>query len=375
MIDNRISLFRNNEFEFSVHSFVIWEAILISWTLATGIFPYYYKYLSAYTYWWMGITGVVALFFSVLIHEAFSIFIWCKTGLPFKGVTVYLFGAVTEAETKIGQGGKELLVLICCPLINIMIAFLMHCILIIGQSRSLPLEIMGVIEFVRMINILLIVINLFPLLPFDGGRIALVILNRLFNNVKNITIYMTSVSTVAGLILMAAGVLLCLKGYIQGGVWWILLGMYLREGSCLINRKYLLQNFLRDEKVESIMTANPICVSPQLSVYDFVHQYIYNYHFKVFPIVNESSKISSVVFSRSAFDLSPEEWNNYTVGEIASLQMAEITISAGTDVLSVIGQMYETEQSRMIVIDNERRLLGIVVLKDLLGYLSAKIEL
>src|SRR3546814_2727320 len=56
---------------FKVRADVSWLflAVLVTWSLAPGVFPLWYEGLSAATYWWMGVAGMLGLVFSLVFHE------------------------------------------------------------------------------------------------------------------------------------------------------------------------------------------------------------------------------------------------------------------------------------------------------------------
>ena len=68
MFGKSIKLF--SLFGFDVKIDISWLvlAFLITWSLAQGLFPYYFKDLASTTYWWMGIFGAVGLFFSIIFQ-------------------------------------------------------------------------------------------------------------------------------------------------------------------------------------------------------------------------------------------------------------------------------------------------------------------
>ena len=73
-------------------------------------------------------------------------------------------------------------------------------------------------------------------------------------------------------------------------------------------------------------------------------------------------------------ELPREEWDRQTVGSLALRCTAENTVAAGTDALEALSRMNRTGVSRLMVVDGDR-LLGILSLKDLLRFLSLKMEL
>lgn len=375
MTTNRMSLFRNERFEFFIHVPLIWQSAVISWTLATGIFPYYYKYLSQLVYWWMGVSATLALITSVLIRDTIRILILNRFGTPVTNLTLFLFGGVTESSKKASHKKGELFADLFGPVIYFGMAFFVHCVMIICQTKKLPLEIIGIVEFIRMINVALGVINIFPLLVLDGGKIVLLFLSSFFVSYKKAVAFLAEVTSVIALLIMAAGVFVSIRGYFQGGLWWILFGMYLRDGTSLFLRKHLIREILKSETAERVMRRDPVSVRSGLSIKDFVQNYLYNFHYKIFPVLGYDLKIQGVLLSRKVFELSSQQWKEHTVNEIAISQLTELTVDINENILTVLIHMQRTGQSRLVVIDGEKQPKGTIVLKDILKYLSEKMNL
>ena len=89
---------------------------LIAWTLAFGYFPYKYPHLTAFQGWTMGITGALMLFVSVLIHELCHCYVARRNGIPIRGVTLFIFGGVSEMVEEPPSPGAEFLMAGAGPL-------------------------------------------------------------------------------------------------------------------------------------------------------------------------------------------------------------------------------------------------------------------
>jgi CBS domain-containing protein len=111
-----------------------------------------------------------------------------------------------------------------------------------------------------------------------------------------------------------------------------------------------------------------------ISVLELVQSYIYRYHFKMFPVVDDSGRLLGCVTSRQVRALPRDEWERQTVGALAERCSPENTIQAGTDAMEALSRMSRTGTSRLMVVDGDR-LLGILSLKDLLSFFSLKMEL
>src|SRR5439155_15192037 len=96
MFGRRITLFKLFGFEVRLHASWIVIAALITWSLATGLFPAQYPGLPTAAHWWMGLTGAVGLFVSIVIHELCHSLVAKYYELPMKGITLFIFGGVAE---------------------------------------------------------------------------------------------------------------------------------------------------------------------------------------------------------------------------------------------------------------------------------------
>ena len=63
MFGKRLTLFRLLGFEVRIDLSWLVLALLVTWSLATVLFPYSYEGLARSTYWWMGVTGAYFISF------------------------------------------------------------------------------------------------------------------------------------------------------------------------------------------------------------------------------------------------------------------------------------------------------------------------
>ena len=95
MFGKRVTLFTLFGFDVRVDASWIILAGLITWSLATGVFPHAYQRLSPKAWWWMGAAGAVGLFASIVVHEFFHSLVARHYDLPMKGITLFVFGGPT----------------------------------------------------------------------------------------------------------------------------------------------------------------------------------------------------------------------------------------------------------------------------------------
>jgi len=125
--------------------------------------------------------------------------------------------------------------------------------------------------------------------------------------------------------------------------------------------------------VSRFMVSEPVTVPRAIAVREFVENYVYRYHHKFYPVV-DGEQLAGCVTTKAIKDLPSQEWERYTVGELAHGCSSENTVSPGTDVMDALSLMRRTGNSRLMVVEDSR-LLGVVSLKDLLEFLNLKLDL
>ncbi len=369
MFGKRFKLFSLLGFEVRIDLSWLILGFLITWSLARGLFPLQYKDLPAETYWWMGIAGAVGLFASIVFHELCHSLVAKRFGLPMRGITLFIFGGVAEMEDEPPSARAEFLMAIAGPLSSVLLGLVLYA----ANSGELPAPVYGVVDYLAAINLILAAFNLLPAYPLDGGRVLRSILWRWKNNLRWATRIVSQIGSGFGLALVFFGVFSVLLGNIIGGIWQVMIGMFLRGAAQSSYQQVLMRKALEGEKVGRLMKKEPVAAPPSISLQDLVEDYIYTYHHKMYPVVRGNTLVGCIT-TRQLKDIPRGEWGRRTVGEIASGCSPENTVGPDIDAIKALGIMSRTGNSRLVVVENGR-LIGVITLKDIMGFLSVRLDL
>ena len=146
-------------------------AILVAWSLASYLFPAYYKGYTTDIYWAMGMVGAVGLFLSIVFHEFWHSMVARRLGLPMKGITLFIFGGVAEMEEEPANARTEFLMAIVGPLSSAVLGGIFLGLYWGVRSADGPASVWGVLQYLGWLNLLLAVFNMIPAFPLDGGRV------------------------------------------------------------------------------------------------------------------------------------------------------------------------------------------------------------
>lgn len=347
--------------------------LLITWTLAQGLFPYFYKGLQTATYWVMGIAGALGLLVSIVFHELWHSLIARKFGLPMRGITLFIFGGVAEMTDEPPSPKAEFFMAIAGPLSSVALGLGLFGIFFLGINTGWPRPVTGVVNYLAFLNLLLAGFNLLPAFPLDGGRVLRSVLWGWKDNIRWATQIASKIGGFFGIALIMVGVLEVFLGNFIGGVWLAVLGLFIRGASHSAYQQLIVRRALEGEKVRRFMKSDPITVPPSLSVKDLVENYIYTHHFKMYPVVDDGQLMGCVTLSQVK-SVPMEERDRHYVRELAEECSEKNTIGPDDDAMKALTTMSRTQSSRLMVVEGNR-LVGVISLKDMMGLLSLKIDL
>ncbi len=373
MFGKKVNLFKLFGFQVSLDWSWVLIAVLVAWSLSTGFFPAWFEDLTSSSYWIMGVVGALGLFFSIIFHEMAHSLVARKYGLPMRGITLFIFGGVAQMDREPPNPRVEFMMAVAGPISSILMALLFYGLYATAMGRGWPMPLCGVLLYLAMINGLLALFNLVPAFPLDGGRILRSALWKAKNNLRWATRVSSWIGSAFGIFLIVLGVFVFLRGNFVGGMWWFLIGLFLRGAAAMSYQQLLLRRSLEGERVRRFMTPDPVAVPPSLSVADLVEDYIYRYHFKMFPVV-DSGKLLGCVTTRRVKEVPRDQWSRKRVDELANECSKENTISPDADAMEALSSMSRNRVSRLMVVEDSR-LMGVISLKDMLRFIQDKVEL
>lgn len=373
MFGRRFDLFSLFGFRVGIDTSWFFLAILVTWSLATGVFPSWHPQLASVTYWVMGAFGAIGLFFSIVFHELAHSLVARQHGVVMRGITLFIFGGVAEMTDEPPSARAEFQVAVAGPLASLLIALVCFTFTLFGDTLGFPEPIVGVVNYLGLINGVLVLFNLIPAFPLDGGRVLRSILWNWKKDLYWATYITSRIGVGFSFILIAGGVLRAVTGDIIGGIWSFLIGMFLRGAANMSYRQLMLRRSLEGETVRRFMRADPVTVPAEIQVQDLVADYVYKYHYKMFPVM-DGGKLFGCVRTREIKALPRETWARYTVREIAIATCDQNSIGPDVHAIHALSKMNQTGATRLLVVEHGE-LVGVITLKDLLQFLSLKVDL
>ena len=213
-------------------------AAFAAWSLARGYFPERYPGLSTGLYWAMGGAAALLLFACVLLHELGHSLTAQRHGIPVARVTLFIFGGVAQIGRDPTRPAVELKIALAGPLVSVLIAGACYAgSAAMSVHAPTQLAAVAIVRYLAMTNTALVLFNLLPGFPLDGGRVLRALLWAWTRNLRRATRIASLMGSGLGLGLLVLGLWAIIKGAWAGGMWYILLGFFLRDAALASYRR------------------------------------------------------------------------------------------------------------------------------------------
>ncbi len=354
--------------EIGVHWSWLFIFVLITWSFASGILEEFFPEWTNAQRWSVGVIVAGIFFASILLHELSHSLVAKARGIPVKGITLFVFGGVSNLGREAESAGEEFQIAIVGPLTSLGIGLVFA---IVWAALRIPApDAAAVAGYLAAVNGIIAAFNLLPGFPLDGGRVFRSFVWARNRNLLRATRTAARVGEYVAYLLMAVGALQILFGLFVGGVWMIIIGIFLRNASSGSYEALLLEVALHGVSAGELARSDYDLVSPELTVAQLVDEHMLAGHGRCYPVV-AGEELLGLITLTDVRRLEREQWPTTSVYRAMTPVERLRTVAPTESAARVLQMMGETDVNQVPVVDG-RRLLGIVSRADILRLIQVR---
>src|SRR3990172_9596019 len=297
---------------------------LVAWSLAQGYFPVTIPGLGVFTYIIVGVVSAFLLFACVLIHELSHSYTSNRLGLNVKEITLFIFGGVAQLTKEPDDPVTELKIAVAGPAASIALAFIFWVLKHPLDALSLYPVLSAMFGYLAMINMVLVVFNMIPGFPLDGGRILRAVWWKKTADIQKATQVASRVGKGFAVLLILFGFLQIFLGNFIGGLWMVFIGMFLQQAAESSYKQLLVKKTLEKIKVADAMTMDVVTIREEMRLSDVMDEYFFKYHFVGFPVLSGGRTVGILTLNQVRA-VERDRWAETTVkGAMVELGPGEV---------------------------------------------------
>ncbi|OGK97929.1 MAG: hypothetical protein A3I14_02825 [Candidatus Rokubacteria bacterium RIFCSPLOWO2_02_FULL_73_56] len=362
-----VTLFRVVGIPVRVHA--SWLVIfgLIAWSLSVGYFPQVLPDVPVAAHWVGGAAAALLLFVSVFLHELSHALVARRAGLGVSAITLHVFGGVSQLEDEPGSPGVEFLIAIVGPLTSFLVAGVAALASSVTGARPLAT---AILQYLVLVNVVVGVFNLVPGFPLDGGRVLRAILWKVRGDLQAATQAASRAGVAVAFVLIALGVLRGLTGEFLGGLWFVLIGLFLRQAAAGSYQQLVLRRALSPLAVRDVMTREVFAVGPDLPLARVADDFFWPHHVSSFPVV-EGRRVIGIVSIHQLGDIPQARWAETPVRQVMRALDDSLAAAPGDSLWTAFEKLSGNGLGRLAVVE-DGALAGYLSLKDVVHVLGIR---
>ncbi len=317
--------------------------------------------------------GAAFLFFlSILLHELGHAIAALRSGVGMVGIDLWMFGGVARMKRDSPTPWIDFKIAVAGPLVTLLIAALCF-----GIGSAL----VGVDEFTRamtfqtaaitpaealladiaLINLVLLVFNLLPGLPLDGGRIVRAIAWKITGDRGRATNIMATTGRGLAFLLGAYGAYALLMGATFAGIWAILIAVMIGQAAGAAKAQTVVTSRIEHLRVADVMDSEPVAIPAATTVERARDDFFLRYGWDWFPVVDERGHFAGLV-ERERLDDAPADARVSDV--VGPATRDDFGVGVDEPLEALLGSEALERLGAIMAVDREGVLRGVVTIEQ-----------
>ena len=324
------------------------------------------------------VVSVLLLFASLILHELGHALVARRQGIEVKRIDLFLFGGLTRVSRDARTPGEDFKIAVAGPVATFAVILvglavdvaivgphrLLHAILLADDIRITP--VLLALSWLVPMNILLLVFNIVPAFPLDGGRIARSVVWRVTGDKARGTRAAARLGQAFAVVLAGIGLWLMLSYGSFSGLWLLALAYLLGQAARGAVVQSALGARMEGVRVADIMDAEPVSIPIATPVSQALDEYLMRYRAAWLPVVDETGHVAGIATAQRAQEAADAGEGWVTVGSVLETpESSDWRVETDQPISELLGSESMPRLGALVAVDASGTLRGVVTLEQL----------
>ncbi len=327
---------------------------------------------SASTPFLLALISAAGFFGSIVLHELGHALVAMRNGIGISSIQLWIFGGMARMDRESDRPATEFKVAIAGPLVTLAIVVLLAAVglaaagaedfrkaaLVEGNAGTSG--VLAMVAWLASINFLVLVFNLLPAFPMDGGRVVRAIAWWRTGDRTAATRFAANLGRVFAYLFIGGGLVLAFTGYVFGGVWLALIGMVINGSARAASMQTAISGRIEGVRVSDVMDRQPVAIPSELSVERALDEYFHRYRWPWFPVVDAAYRFLGLVAKDKADEVPETSRSTSLVSDLVERDDGTFQISEDAPLDTLLANRSLRRFGALMAVDADGRLCGVI---------------
>ncbi len=320
----------------------------------------------------LAVVTAVGFFGSIVLHELGHAFAAQRNDIGISSIQLWILGGMARMERESPSPAAEFKVAIAGPLVSFAIVVVLTAVgvaaagaedfrrAVLIESNSGVSGAMAVIGWLAWINAVVLLFNLLPAFPMDGGRVVRAIAWWRSGDRNAATRFAAGLGRVFGYLFIGGGLVLIASGDAFGGVWLALIGVVINSSAKAASMQTQLTGRISTLTVADVMDREPVAIPDELSVERALDEYFLRYRWPWFPVVDAAHRFLGLVVRDKADEVPETSRTTSLVADLLERDDGTFKVRDDAPLDSLLSSRALRRFGALMAVDAEGRLSGVI---------------
>jgi len=370
--------------------FGIRVGVNVSWFVVLFLFIYWLEAvfddtLEPTVAFWTAVAAALGFFASILLHELGHALAARREGIEVSGIDLFFFGGVMKMSSDTRSPGQEFRVAVAGPLVTFLIIVVVALVstVLFGWTAFVDLATLENVggasafdqwlSFLGSMNVLLLVFNLIPAFPLDGGRIARAAVWKITRDRNQATKVSAYLGQGFAALLILYGIYGLTQDNTYGGLWSIVLGYLLGSSARAAVAQSAFTERLRGVTVADIMDTEPVWIPAEIPASQAWEEFFLRYQgWPWFAVVEADGRYAGLAHRAAVEHAALHEGGAMPVRDVAATSDDRIGFDEPLEAL--LGSEPLRRLGALMAVDGDGRLRGVVTVEAVTRALRSRLN-
>jgi Zn-dependent protease len=334
---------------------------LFTWELGAVYYPAVISGIAPGTAYALGLASVLLLFASVLAHEFGHALVARRRGLEVEEIDLWLLGGVSRMSGRPKRPADEVSYALAGPAVTfVLVAVFGAAAFVLSGSPRSPVR--ALVDYEFQMNLVLLVFNLLPAFPLDGGRVARAWLWGRRGDLLTATRTASAVGRGCGLVMVALGVVLTLSGWLVG-LWLLVIGVFIVGAAGAERLQEEVTAAFTGVAVGELMSSPVVSIPAAITLADAQPNFT-RYRYTAFPVTDAAGRAAGLLRIEQLEGTPRSQRYQALVGDCADHD-PRLLVPADSDVAALLESPAFARAGHAVVVDDDGRPIGMVSAADI----------